>query len=85
MSETRPKEGRIMGRAVVSPQEFDATIRKVEVNTCFRFQAGVDDSSAFMVPVTKDGTVAGACIRFTWRQLKAMADLGPPPRQGGHR
>ena len=61
----------------VSQDEFDQVLRLVEQKTCFRYTAGTqDDSTAFMVPVAKDGkTPIGPCIEFTWKQLKFMANL----------
>lgn len=68
-----------MARRQVTQSEFNETLKKVEANTCFRFQAGVDDNSAFMVPVAKDGHVMGPTVRFNWKQLTELAKLVPPP------
>jgi len=69
-----------MAKPKVSQKEFDETLKAVEANHCFRFQAGCDDSSAFMVPVSRDGeTVIGPSQRFTWKQLKALAQIKRPP------
>ena len=68
-------------RAKVSQDEFDRVLRLVEQKTCFRYTAGTTASSAFMVPVAKDGkTPMGPCIEFTWKQLQYMASL---PKRGG--
>ena len=65
----------------VDQSEFDRVLHLVEEKTCFRYTAGcLEDSSAFMVPVATDGeSVIGPCVRFTWKQLRALAALPYPP------
>lgn len=63
----------------ITQKEYNLVIKQVEKNTCFRFSAGVDDNSAFMVPVMRDGkTVMGQPVLLSWKQLKKLAALKPP-------
>lgn len=63
----------------VSQKQYDRVLRQVEEKTCFRFSAGVEDNSAFMVPVNSEGVVIGECMQFTWKQLKGMSELPSMP------
>ncbi len=65
--------------AKIPQKEYDQAIATIEENTCFRFTAGIDDSGAFFVPTSPDGTVIGDTFQLTWEGIKQLAALGPAP------
>lgn len=63
----------------VTQSEYDTAIKAIESKFHYRFTAGVDDNSAFFVPVSADGEhVVGDCFQLSWSKIKKLAALCPP-------
>jgi len=60
-------------------KDWDVLVREIESKTCFKLSAGVNDGSAFMVPVDENGIPMGAAMLFILKQLKGMAGLPKRP------
>lgn len=61
-------------------EEAKRLIKTIERDSSYRLSALVDDGSAFLVAVAKDGTPYGPPFPVTLTKLRRLAALGPAPK-----